>query len=76
MPGRTQGGGVGIGNWDLEGHMKRKVTQPTTNKEPPKNFTVMELNLDDGASILHTPKGEQWRIASVDADKISFEKLD
>lgn len=56
--------------------MKRKTTQPATDKELDKNITIMELNLEEGASILHTPKGEQWRIAAVDAEKISFEKLD
>ena len=56
--------------------MKQKTAQPATGKEVPKNLTVMELDLEDGASILHTPKGEQWRITAVDADKISFEKID
>ncbi len=56
--------------------MKRKDTQATAEKELPKSITIMDLDLDGGASILRTPKGEQWRIASVDAEKISFEKLD
>ncbi len=56
--------------------MKRKDTSATPDKELPKSVTVLDLDLDGGASILRTPKGEQWRIASVDAEKISFEKLD
>lgn len=56
--------------------MKSKRSIPASEKDAPKNVTVLELNLDEDISILCTPTGEQWRIAAVDAENISFEKLD
>jgi hypothetical protein len=58
------------------GPMKAKNETATTKKDSPKNLTVLDLNLDDGVSILYTPTGEEWRISAVDGEKISFEKLD
>ena len=52
-----------------------KETAPTKGKTS-KNITFLDLNLEDGASILQTPTGEEWRISAVDAEKISFEKID
>ena len=52
-----------------------KQTAPAKGKAS-KNIRFFELNLEEGASILQTPTGEEWRIAAVDSEKISFEKID
>ena len=56
--------------------MKQLDPRTTKDKEAKEKLTVLDLNLDEGTSILCTPTGEQWRIASVDSEKISFEKID
>ena len=56
--------------------MKPKNNIPETDKDQAKNITVLDLDLEKGASILCAPTGEQWRISAVEPDKISFEKLD
>jgi hypothetical protein len=57
------------------GSMKKENTSSRPESESRNNVTICEIDLEQGSPILCTPTGEQWRIASIDADKISFEKL-
>ncbi len=55
--------------------MKKENTSSRPESESRNNVTICDIDLEQGSPILCTPTGEKWRIASIDADKISFEKL-
>ena len=52
-----------------------KKQQPKSEMDAKSSVTICEFDLEKDTPILCTPTGEQWRIASIDADKISFEKI-
>jgi hypothetical protein len=60
---------------DQEARMKKQKTSTHSKPDINSGLTICDLDLDKDRPILCTPTGEQWRIASVDEEKISFEKI-
>jgi len=42
---------------------------------PEKDYQLIDFEVEEGASIVFTPTGEQWRITSVEKGKIVFERV-
>lgn len=55
--------------------MKKQNVNPRSKRDTAEGMTICDLDLEKDEPILCTPAGEQWRIVSIDDDKISFEKL-
>ena len=55
--------------------MKNESNFLGTSKEPEKELQMVNLEVEEGASIVFTPTGEQWRITSVEQGKIIFERI-
>lgn len=60
---------------DQEARMKKQKQNIRSRPDTKSELTICDLDLEKDTSILCTPAGEQWRIASVDEENISFEKL-
>ena len=60
---------------DQEAHMKKQTVNNLSQEKDKTGMTICELDLEQDEPILCTPAGDQWRIVSVDEEKISFEKL-
>ena len=60
---------------DQEAQMKKQNVNLRSKADAKDSMIICDLDLEKGEPILCTPAGEQWRIASVDEEKISFEKL-
>ena len=60
---------------DQEARMKKQKSNINSKPDIKSGLIICDLDLDKDRPILCTPAGEQWRIASVDEEKISFEKI-
>ena len=60
---------------DQEAHMKKQNINSLPKAQDKTGMTICDFDLEKDHPILCTPGGDQWRIVSVDDDKISFEKL-
>lgn len=67
-------GGCSLG-MDQEAQMKKQNLNIHSKPEPKSGLTICDLDLEKDKPILCTPDGEKWRIASVDEENISFEKI-
>ena len=55
--------------------MKPEKNLPDTEKKLPEGIEIVDLNLEDGASIFFAPTGEQWRISTNQDGQVVFERL-
>ena len=55
--------------------MKNQSNYLGSVKDTEKELQLVNLDVEEGASIVFTPTGEQWRITSVEKGKIVFERI-
>ncbi len=55
--------------------MKLENAITSSKKNSNKDIQIVDLELEEGASILFAPTGEQWRILTIDDEQIVFEKM-
>jgi len=55
--------------------MKNESNYLGTGKDAERELQLIDLEVEEGASIVFTPTGEQWRITSVEHGKIVFERI-
>lgn len=53
--------------------MESSITVPEKKNHP--KMEIVDVNLEEGASILFTPTGEEWRIYSKEDGQVIFERL-
>ena len=69
-----QEGGCSL-DMDQEARMKKQNLKIHSKPDPKSGLIICDLDLEKDSPILCTPAGEKWRIASVDEENISFEKI-